>query len=427
TVTNQLRIGQGLCQGGVSALGNAIQRKLKETLLRKIGNRVPGFTNAYRRAHYQRDKLDWFYQRVYDAISYLVNRVADVVNAQGLVNWVAENFCSFLVGDDDTPFDNRLEFDPAQVVVTASCGTISGGTYTCQEACADENVLITARANFCGKNVIGQTRVLCLGCRSTCESGCCDGQTCLATQDQDETMCGASGAVCMACSGQDECEDGVCTCQSTCTQEQAEEGATQCGSEGEVSETCQEVEDGCYRWIGRDCSESGATCDSEEGVCTGGCGAWNCDGCCSAEHLCTDSESVSTSACGAGGSLCQACIDGEECVGGSCVCRSPECEFVPNFSGGGNSAGDPHISTLDSLHYDFQGAGEFILVESTGESSDFVVQIRQEPWTLGSCDGVAVNTAVAMRVEGTVVAYYLGDESISIDGESTTVEVGDPA
>jgi len=86
--------------------------------------------------------------------------------------------------------------------------------------------------------------------------------------------------------------------------------------------------------------------------------------------------------------------------------------------GGGNtngkSSGDPHLDTFDGLTYDFQGAGEFILVESSVD--DFVVQARQEP-TRGICDAVSLNSAVATRIDGRRLAFYASDEPIWMDGE----------
>lgn len=70
---------------------------------------------------------------------------------------------------------------------------------------------------------------------------------------------------------------------------------------------------------------------------------------------------------------------------------------------GCNSCGDVHIRTPDGLAYDFQGAGEYLLMRSSDGS--VVVQGRQEPWQ-GS-DRVSINTAVAMNVAGDRVGVYL--------------------
>lgn len=69
----------------------------------------------------------------------------------------------------------------------------------------------------------------------------------------------------------------------------------------------------------------------------------------------------------------------------------------------GNSVGDVHIRTPDGLAYDFQGAGEYLLMASSDGS--VVVQSRQEPWHWWA--QASVNTAVAMRVAGDRVGVYL--------------------
>lgn len=69
--------------------------------------------------------------------------------------------------------------------------------------------------------------------------------------------------------------------------------------------------------------------------------------------------------------------------------------------------GDPHISTLDGIHYDFQGAGEYVALR---ESDGTEIQTRTAPVSttfnpgpdpydgLATC--VSVNTAVAAKVDG---------------------------
>jgi hypothetical protein len=63
------------------------------------------------------------------------------------------------------------------------------------------------------------------------------------------------------------------------------------------------------------------------------------------------------------------------------------------------SYGDPHQMTFSGAEYDFQAAGEFTLVKST--TDDLEVQVRQEPFP--GAGSIAVDTATAMRVDGTVV------------------------
>jgi hypothetical protein len=68
----------------------------------------------------------------------------------------------------------------------------------------------------------------------------------------------------------------------------------------------------------------------------------------------------------------------------------------PGPSGPAESNGDPHMTTLDGLHFDFQAAGEFVLARS--KSRDLEVQARQEPGTVD--DLVTVNTQIAARIGG---------------------------
>jgi hypothetical protein len=57
---------------------------------------------------------------------------------------------------------------------------------------------------------------------------------------------------------------------------------------------------------------------------------------------------------------------------GASTC-SADFTFVPISTGGG--WGDPHLTTVDGVHYDFQSAGEFTALREEG----FVVQTRQSP------------------------------------------------
>ncbi|SET60767.1 RHS repeat-associated core domain-containing protein [Nitrosomonas marina] len=94
----------------------------------------------------------------------------------------------------------------------------------------------------------------------------------------------------------------------------------------------------------------------------------------------------------------------------------------------GNSWGDPHLVSFDNFKYDFQAAGEFMLVQGTDPGLE--IQVRQEPW--GNNSVVSINTAVAMQVGDDVVGIYRGQSNpININGEfvaiadGETVAVGD--
>lgn len=105
-------------------------------------------------------------------------------------------------------------------------------------------------------------------------------------------------------------------------------------------------------------------------------------------------------------------------------------KFSSHWTGGGTNAtrlsnwldptssgvlvlnGDPHITTLDGTHYDFQGAGEFVALRDGNEAE---VQVRQAAISttfnpgpdsyhgLATC--VSLNTAVAARVGKHRVSY----------------------
>ena len=80
------------------------------------------------------------------------------------------------------------------------------------------------------------------------------------------------------------------------------------------------------------------------------------------------------------------------------------CNAAPNSTSA--DAGDPHITTTNGIHYDFQSAGEFVALKNS--DTGFELQARQSPvqttftppanpYTgLASC--VSLNTAVAARV-----------------------------
>lgn len=78
----------------------------------------------------------------------------------------------------------------------------------------------------------------------------------------------------------------------------------------------------------------------------------------------------------------------------------------------GMTDGDPHLTTVDGVHYDFQSAGEFVLLREPG---GIEVQVRQSPVAttvrpgpagyhgLATC--VSLNTAVAARAGGRKVSF----------------------
>ncbi len=79
--------------------------------------------------------------------------------------------------------------------------------------------------------------------------------------------------------------------------------------------------------------------------------------------------------------------------------------------GAAYSEGDPHIRTIDGLNYDFQSAGEFVLLR--GENLE--IQTRQIPIDSGGPLGpnehtglsscVSINGAIALRIDGHRITY----------------------
>ena len=99
--------------------------------------------------------------------------------------------------------------------------------------------------------------------------------------------------------------------------------------------------------------------------------------------------------------------------------------------------GDPHITTVDNLHYDFQSAGEYVALRG---ANGMEIQTRQtavstapplaDSYT-GLTSGVSVNTAVAARVGKHRVTYQPDSSSnaaggtfvLRVDGVPTTLPV----
>ena len=113
-------------------------------------------------------------------------------------------------------------------------------------------------------------------------------------------------------------------------------------------------------------------------------------------------------------------------LNGSVVETEPTAEAPANACAalpGANSWGDVHISTPDGTVYDFQAAGEFLLLASN--DGEVVVQSRQQPWE--SNPRVTVNKAVALNVAGTRVGVYLEPGPVVYVGDSRVeVESGTP-
>ncbi len=78
--------------------------------------------------------------------------------------------------------------------------------------------------------------------------------------------------------------------------------------------------------------------------------------------------------------------------------------------------GDVHIRSTDGLRYDFQAAGDYLLLQST--DGEVVIQARQEMWDQNP--KVSVNRAGAMRVMGDKIEWYLlPEKALYVNGQLT--------
>jgi hypothetical protein len=91
--------------------------------------------------------------------------------------------------------------------------------------------------------------------------------------------------------------------------------------------------------------------------------------------------------------------------------RNDYCNLPPNSDAA--DAGDPHISTVNGINYDFQAAGEFAVLRNS--DTRFELQARQSPVITNFTPGanphtglagcVSLNTAVAIRVGKRRITY----------------------
>jgi hypothetical protein len=109
-------------------------------------------------------------------------------------------------------------------------------------------------------------------------------------------------------------------------------------------------------------------------------------------------------------------------TGGCTPVSGADPAIVFTESGGGPlpagvSVGDPHLTTIHGAHYNFQHAGEFILVES---DPDLQVQVRQALITPPSKPAIAVNTGAAVKMGK--VKFVVTLKTVEVDGSPRTIE-----
>lgn len=153
-----------------------------------------------------------------------------------------------------------------------------------------------------------------------------------------------------------------------------------------------------------------AQCGGSSSFCGG-----NNPPCCSGLQCVGTGTLMTCQPCGGAGAFCgggnPTCCDGYQCTGpGPLTCQ-----------GNGGSWGDPHLTTIKGLLYDFQAKGDFVLAQRL--DPDFIVQARQVSWGPNSTD-VSVNSAVATRLSNIAVATCLGETPLNIEGRSVDLADG---
>jgi hypothetical protein len=90
-----------------------------------------------------------------------------------------------------------------------------------------------------------------------------------------------------------------------------------------------------------------------------------------------------------------------------------------------SSSGDVHLTTFDSLLYDFQAEGEFVFAESKKAGDSYQIQARLQPY--GNSSTVSIMTEVAAKVGSDRVTFAINRaDTVWIDGIPSTLSTTNP-
>ncbi|XP_066271748.1 uncharacterized protein [Branchiostoma lanceolatum] len=108
----------------------------------------------------------------------------------------------------------------------------------------------------------------------------------------------------------------------------------------------------------------------------------------------------------------QPCQNGGQCIDGD---NRYECQCAPGYTGVNcetldgatcEAWGDPHYTTFDGQVHHFQGSCDYVLAEHCGNTTDFRVEVTNEP--CGSSSRVSCTRAVYLDVKGYRVSILQG-------------------
>jgi probable HAF family extracellular repeat protein len=90
--------------------------------------------------------------------------------------------------------------------------------------------------------------------------------------------------------------------------------------------------------------------------------------------------------------------------------------------------GDPHFTTYNGVHYDYQGLGNFLLIGSTTPGNQFHVEIHTAPFSIVATTVIteAAATLCDHEVDFDVERASAGGSFFRLDGFSTSLNVGNP-
>jgi probable HAF family extracellular repeat protein len=101
---------------------------------------------------------------------------------------------------------------------------------------------------------------------------------------------------------------------------------------------------------------------------------------------------------------------------------------VHGFLTTGTATGDPHFTTYDGVHYDYQGLGDFLLARSSVDQFD--VQVRTRPWSDWPAATIMSEAAATLcnhSVNFDIDRARTGGSFVWLDGSPSSLSVTSPA